>query len=193
MVQAVTSAAERSRGSHWDVDPSHTHVEFSGKHMMVSTVKGTFNHVSGTIDWNEAAPTESTVDVQIDATSLASRWPDRDTHLKSADFLNVERYPLITFRSKRVQGYHDGSNAFQLVGDLTIRDVTREVTLDVEYDGRQRSPWGEERAGFTARTQVDRRDFGLAWNVALETGGVLVGNTIKIAIEVEAIQRSPEA
>lgn len=189
MTDQAVQTPQATGVSIWDIDPGHTHVEFSAKHLMVSTVKGTFSEVTGTVEWNEAHPEQSTVTAQIDARTLNSRRGDRDDHLKSADFLEVERFPYITFRSKRIEPVSGTDQRFRLIGDLTIKDVTREVALDVEYAGQSRSPWGADVAGFTATTQIDRRDFGLTWNIALEAGGLTVGNEVKISLDVELIRR----
>jgi polyisoprenoid-binding protein YceI len=175
----------------WMIDPAHSRVEFTARHMMITNVRGTFEKVHGVVDFNEQDPTRSTLNVTIDAASINTRSADRDAHLRSADFLNAEVYPHLTFVGRRFEAV-DGTHG-RIVGDLTIRDVTREVVLDVEYTGTMRSPWGQQAAGFNARTQINRRDFGLTWNVALETGGVLVGDVIKIEIEVELIKQAEQA
>ncbi len=173
----------------WNIDPTHSLVEFSAKHMMITTVKGRFGDVKGTLAIDEANPDRSSVEVEIAAASIDTRTEQRDAHLRSADFLDVETHPSIIFRSRRVEGAANRpGDEFRVVGDLTIRGTTREVTLDASYDGRGRDPWGGERVSFSARTKVDRRDFGLTWNQALEAGGILVGNDIKIEIEVQAVR-----
>ena len=169
----------------WTIDPTHSQVEFAAKHMMITTVKGTFPEFAGAVILDTADPSASSVEVTIQAASLSTRVADRDTHLKSADFLEVEAHPTITFRSTRVAGNLQGS--FTVVGDLTIRGTTREVTLDAEFEGQGKDPWGGERVSFTATTTLDRRDFGLTWNAALETGGVLVSHQIKVTLEVQAV------
>ena len=174
----------------WNLDTSHSEVTFAVRHMMISTVRGKFNKFSGTIDFNEADPAKSTVDVSIDAASVDTRDEKRDGHLKSGDFFDVEKFPALTFKSTRVEKVSDNSG--RVYGDLTIRDVTRPVVLDVEYAGQARSPWGTTSAGFSATTKINRKDFGLTWNVALETGGVLVGEDISIAIEAELVKQ-PDA
>lgn len=175
----------------WIIDSAHSEVGFTARHMMISNVRGQFHTVNGTVDFNESDPTLSTVNVTIDAASLNSRDDKRDGHLKSPDFLDIENFPEITFVSKAVEKVSDDRG--RIIGDLTIRGVTREVVLDVEYNGKATSPWGSESAGFSATTKINRRDFGLVWNVALETGGVLVGEEIKIAIELEIVkQAEPE-
>ena len=174
----------------WAIDPTHTLVEFSAKHMMITTVKGRFGDVQGEIRFDEAEPANSSVAVEIATASIDTRVEQRDGHLRSADFLDVETYPTITFRSKEVRGAVGVPGAsFELVGDLTIRGVTREVVVEASYDGRGRDPWGGERVSFSGTTKIDRREFGLTWNQALETGGVLVGKTAKLDIDVEAVRQ----
>lgn len=174
--------------STWQIDPAHTAVEFSVKHMMFTTVRGRFKDVKGTIVVDEQNPDNSRVNVEIAAASIDTGSSDRDTHLRSADFLDVEKHPTITFRSKSVERAvkKEGDN-FKLTGDLTIRDKTIEVTLDCEYGGTGKDPWGGTRAGATAAGKIDRRQWGLQWNQALETGGILVGNDLKIELEVQAV------
>ena len=173
----------------WKLDPSHTLVEFSAKHLMISTVKGRITDVEGTIVTDEVDPQSSSVEVTLKAASLDTRTDQRDQHLRSADFLDVEKYPEIKFRSTRIQG---DKNSFKMTGDLTIRDVTKSITLDASFEGRARDPWGGERIGFSASGKIDRREFGLTWNQALEAGGVVVGNDIKINIEIEAVATPAE-
>lgn len=183
-MSTALEAAPRTRTA-WKLDPAHTLVEFSAKHMMITTVRGRIAEVEGTIYTDEKDPRNSSVEAVLKGASIDTRNEQRDTHLRSADFLNAEAFPEITFKSKRSIG--DAKN-FKLVGDLTIRGTTREITLDVEYGGRNTDPWGGERVGFSASGKIDRRDFGLVWNQALEAGGVLVGNDIKINVEVEAVK-----
>lgn len=175
----------------WQIDASHSAAEFAVKHLMIATVKGHFGDVKGTVTVDDADPKAARVDVAISVASIDTREEKRDAHLKSADFFDVERFPAITFKGKRLDGVLDGE--FKLVGDLTIRDVTREVTLSVESAGRAKDPWGGERAGYAATTKINRKDFGLGWNVALETGGVLVGDEIKISIDVELLKQAAQA
>ncbi|HEX8694114.1 MAG TPA: YceI family protein [Longimicrobium sp.] len=173
----------------WSIDAAHTLVEFSAKHMMITTVKGRLNDVKGTLVIDEQNPDGSSAEVEIGAASLTTGVDQRDAHLRSADFLDVESFPAITFRSRRVEGAAGApGDTFRVTGDLTIRGVTREVVLEATYEGRGRDPWGGERVSFGATTKVDRRDFGLTWNQALETGGILVGNEIKISLEVQAVK-----
>jgi polyisoprenoid-binding protein YceI len=172
----------------WTIDTAHSEVNFAARHMMISNVRGGFEKFSGTVDFDEVNPAKTTVSVQIEAASLSTRDAQRDGHLRSADFFDVEKYPTIRFESKRVEVL-DERHA-RLTGDLTIRDVTREVTLEVEYSGMSKSPWGSTNAGFTASTKISRKNWGLNWNVALETGGWLVGDEIKIDLELEIVKQA---
>lgn len=185
----MTATAETTpaagTGTTWKLDPAHTTVEFSAKHLMITTVKGRITEVAGTILINEKEPEKSSVEVTLKASSLDTRTDQRDQHLRSADFLDAEKYPEIKFRSTRIKG---DKESFKLTGDLTIRGVTKPITLDVEFEGKSKDPWGGERVGFAANGKIDRRDFGLTWNQALETGGVLVGNDVKINLEVQAVK-----
>jgi polyisoprenoid-binding protein YceI len=168
------------------LDPAHKRAGFVARHMMVSKVRGQFADATATIIVADN-PLESTVAATIKADSIDTGQPDRDAHLRSGDFLDVAAYPTLDFRSTTVKS-HSG-NEFVLAGDLTIKGVTRPVELAVEFEGVGRSPYGQEIFGFTASTEIDREDFGLTWNVALETGGVLVGKKVKIEIEGEAIRQ----
>jgi polyisoprenoid-binding protein YceI len=170
----------------WKIDPQHTHISFSARHMMVTTVRGHFEEFGGTVDFDEVNPTKTQVDIWIDAASLTTKVADRDTHLRSPDFLNVENHPYLTFKSKRVEQIDEENG--RLIGDLTIRGVSREVTLAVNFAGMASSPWGTSVAGFTASTTINRKDFDLTWNVALESGGFLVSDKVKIDIELELIK-----
>jgi polyisoprenoid-binding protein YceI len=172
----------------WQIDFDHSVIQFSGRHMMVSTVRGRFEKFSGVIELDEQHPERTKVDIQIEAASLSSNYAERDNHLRSPDFLDVAQYPYITFKSKRVEWV--GAGPARLVGDLTIKDVTHEVTLDVEYLGQAKSPWNSISAGFSAQTKINRKDWGLTWNVALETGGLLVGDEITINIELELVKQA---
>ena len=168
----------------YDLDGAHTSVEFVGRHLMITKVRGRFSDVRGRITIGEE-PENSHVDVEIGAASLSSGNDDRDAHLKSPDFFDVEHYPTITFRSTAVTALPDST--WEVVGDLTVRDTTRSVTLQVDFEGADISPVGDERIGFSAATDINREDFGLTWNMALETGGVLVGKTARIELAVQAI------
>jgi polyisoprenoid-binding protein YceI len=172
----------------WEIDPGHTTVEFSVKHMMVSTTKGRFGGVGGTLVVDEQDPTRSSATVTIDAASVDTREERRDAHLKSADFFNVETHPQITFKSTRIVPESDVD--YKVYGDLTILGVTREVVLKTEYHGQNKTPWGSEVIGFTAETKISRKEWGLTYNAALETGGFLIGDDIKIHLEIEAIKQA---
>ena len=178
----------------WQIDPAHTSVELAVKHMMFTTVRGRFKDVKGTIEVDEQSPDRSSVKAEINAASIDTGVADRDTHLRSADFLDVERFPTITFTSRRIEGAMDKEGAsFRVIGDLAIHGTTKEVTLDCVYEGRGKDPWGGERAGARATTKIDRRDWGLKWNQALEAGGILVGHEVRIEIEVQAVKAVPAA
>lgn len=169
----------------WKLDTAHTQVQFAVRHLMISKVRGEFQKVNGTIDLDETNPSAASLDVQIETASVNTRDAQRDGHLRSPDFFNADVYPLMTFKSSAVNV--TGANTARLTGDLTIRDITKPVTLDVEFLGKVKNPWGLTSAGFTARTTINREDWNLTWNVALETGGVLVGKDIEISIEAELI------
>jgi polyisoprenoid-binding protein YceI len=170
----------------WTIDPMHTQVEFSARHMGIMTVKGNFTGVQAAIDFNEDDFTASSVEATIDPRTLTTNDERRDTHLKSPDFLNVEKFPTIAFKSTRIE--HAAHDQYKMTGDLTIRKLTRPVTLDVVYSGQGKDPMGNVHAGFSASTTINRKDWGLTWNVALETGGLLVGEEVKLALEVEAVR-----
>ena len=169
----------------WQIDPAHSLVEFSVRHMMFSTVKGRFTGVQGTILDVAEDPAQSSVQVTIDASSVATGDDNRDGHLRSADFFNVEQYPTITFASRRIEGSRD---EFTITGELTINGVTREVTLEVAFNGRGTTPFGTTVAGFSAETKINRKDWGLNWNAPLEAGGVLVSDQVKLNLEVQAVR-----
>jgi polyisoprenoid-binding protein YceI len=176
----------------WNIDPAHSAVEFAVKHMMFTTVRGRFKDVKGTIEVDEQNPDRSIVEVEINAASIDTGVADRDTHLRSADFLDVANQPRITFRSKRIEGaMKNAGERFTIVGDLTIRGTKLEVTLECEYEGTGTDPWGGTRAGARANARIDRREWGLKWNQALETGGILVANEVRIEIEVQAVKAAP--
>ncbi|MCA1732117.1 MAG: YceI family protein [Acidobacteria bacterium] len=173
----------------WQIDPAHTAVEFAVKHMMFTTVRGRFKELKGTIEIDEQNPDRSRVEVEIAAASIDTGTPDRDTHLRSADFLDVDNHPTITFRSKKVEGAaKKEGDRFRIVGDLAIRGTAIEVILEATYEGLGKDPWGGTRFGAEATTKIDRREWGLKWNQALETGGILVANEVKIEAEVQAVK-----
>jgi polyisoprenoid-binding protein YceI len=167
----------------WQFDTGHTHIGFTGRHLMVATVRGEFENFSGTVEFDERDLTRSKVDIQIEAASVNTRNAQRDEHFRSADFFDVEHYPYITFKSKRVimQDAHHG----QLVGDLTIRGITREVVLDGEYGGVSQTPWDTYSAGFSLRGKVNRKDWDMKWNMVLAGGGLAASDEISLAIDLE--------
>src|SRR5271156_3133114 len=171
----------------WQIDPAHTSVEFSVRHMMISNVKGQFQKTSGTIATTGSDPASAVVDATIDASSVDTRVERRDMHLKSPDFLDVAKYPTITFKSTKVEA--DGPNKWKVTGDLTLHGVTKPVVLDVESSAQPISMMGKTHAGASATTKINRSDFGLTWNKALEAGGVVVGDEVAISIDVEAIKQ----
>ncbi|MBC7810711.1 MAG: YceI family protein [Burkholderiales bacterium] len=170
----------------FNLDPAHTSVAFSARHMMVTTVRGQFQKASGTLDFDPENPTNASVEVNIDASSLVSGVIDRDNHLRGTDFLDIETYPNITFKSTQIEP--TGNDTANIIGDLTIRGMTRPVTIKAEYLGQTNSPFGDVRAGFSGRTKINREDYGLTWNMGLEAGGVLVGKEITIDLDVEAVK-----
>ncbi|HEV7993580.1 MAG TPA: YceI family protein [Gemmatimonadaceae bacterium] len=180
----MSTAAQPQTRTTWKLDPSHTTVEFVAKHMMITTVRGRFAEFDGTIVADEANIADSSVEVTFKAASIDSRAEQRDGHLRSADFLDVENYPEVTFRSTRVEG---SKEKFKVTGDLTIRDVTKPITLEATFEGMGKDPWGGTRSSFSAQGKFDRREYGLTWNVALEAGGILVSNEVKIQIEAQAV------
>lgn len=171
----------------WDIDLGHSAIHFWVRHMVISKVHGRFARWSGALELDLADPTRSSVEVRIDAASIDTQVADRDAHLRSADFLDVANHPELTFRSTRIEKAGEG---YRVVGSLTLHGVTREVVLDAEFSGTGKDPWGNERAGFSARTVLDRKEYGLAWNAALETGGLLVGEKVEITLEVEAVRKT---
>lgn len=182
------------RTASWQLDPAHTSIEFAVKHMMFTTVRGRFKSFTGIIQVDERNPDASRADVEIDAASIDTGVNDRDAHLRSADFLDVEKYPRIVFRSTGVEGAHkqDGDR-FTVTGELEIRGTAMPVTLEATFEGIGTDPWGKQRCGFAARTDIDRREWGLRWNQALETGGVLVGHSVRIEIEAQAVEQDEGA
>ena len=183
----TTTAAPLLIPGTWEIDPAHSSVEFVARHLF-SRVRGRFGEFSGTIEI-AADLAQSAAEVTIRTASLDTYVGVRDNNLRGPDFLDVERFPTLTFRSSAVRDF-DGERRLRLDGDLTIRDVTRSVSLDVEYLGRGEDPWGGMRAGFSARTEIDRDDFGASGNIVLETGGLLIGKRVQIELEVEAVLRA---
>jgi len=182
------TTATHTRTSTWIIDPTHSIAEFAVKHLVVTTVKGRFRDLEGTIEIDEAQPENSSVEAKIAVASVDTNVEDRDKHLRSDDFFNAEQFPYLTFRSTRIERL--GEERFKLIGELTIRDVTKEVDLDGEYEGQIADPWGNQRAAFTATTQISRKEFGIRWNQALETGGAVVGDNVKITLHLEAVRQN---
>lgn len=183
----MSTTAQPQTATTWTVDPVHSSVEFAVRHLMISTVKGRFADVQGTVTWDESEPSRSAAEITIGVASIDTREPQRDAHLRSADFFDADRYPTITFRSTGIE--RASSRALALAGDLTIHGVTRPVVLDVEIEGRSKDPWGGERSGFSATTRIKRSDYGLTWNQLLETGGLAVSDEVRIAIDVQLVQK----
>lgn len=174
----------------WEVDPAHSRLGFVARHLMVTKVRGSFSVFGGTVRVGERIE-DSTVEIRVDAASIDTHAPDRDTHLRSADFLDVEQYPALTFVSTKVE--RTGETGLRVEGELTIRGVTKPVQLDAEFDGLTDDPWGGKRVAFTATTEIDREDWGITWNVALEKGGVLVSKKVQIEIDVQATYKAEAA
>jgi polyisoprenoid-binding protein YceI len=172
----------------WQIDPVHTTVEFTVRHMMISNVRGLFTKVAGTITAKDSDPASVKVEATVDTSSIDTRSADRDADLKSANFLDVAKYPTMTFKSKKIEPA--GPGKWKMVGDLTLHGVTKEVTLDVQGPTAPiKDPWGNSRAGASATTKINRKDFGLTWNKALETGGAVVGDEVTVSIDVEAVKK----
>jgi len=184
----MSAATEPRTTTTWDLDTSHSTIGFSVRHLVIAKVRGQFSRWTGTITTDEARPENSLVEVNIEAGSIDTHEAKRDGHLRSADFLNTDQYPAITFASTKVESA--GASQLRLTGDLTIAGVTKPVTLEVEVLGRAKDPWGGERAVFAAKTAIDRTAFGLTWNQALEAGGVLVGDEVTIELEVSLIKQA---
>jgi polyisoprenoid-binding protein YceI len=174
----------------WNIDPAHSNAQFSVRHLMISNVKGEFTPASGQVRLDGNNPEGLSAEATIDVNTINTGEPDRDKHLKSADFFDAANFPAISFKSKRSE---QGTSGLKLTGDLTIHGITREVTLDVEGPTTPvKDPWGLTRVGASATTKINRRDFGLTWNQALETGGVLVGDEIKITVDVELVAQADD-
>jgi polyisoprenoid-binding protein YceI len=170
----------------WEIDTGHSAIHFWVRHLVISKVHGRFAKWGGTVDLDEQDLTKSRVAVRIDAASIDTQVADRDAHLRSADFLDAANHPALSFTSKRIEKAGEG---YRVTGDLTLRGTTREIVLEAELTGFAKDPWGNQRAGFSAKTSLDRRDYGLVWNTALEAGGVLVGEKVEITLELEAVKK----
>jgi polyisoprenoid-binding protein YceI len=183
------STATQTRTSTWRLDPAHSSVEFSIKHMMMTTVRGRFKDVQATLTADEEHPEGCCVEAELQVASIDTGSADRDAHLKGPDFFDADRFPAISFRSTGIEGRaRSEGDRFRVTGELTIRESTLQVVLDCVFEGRGNDPWGKERAGFSATAEIDRRDWGLRWNQAIETGGVLVANRLKIDVEVQFVR-----
>lgn len=169
----------------WQIDNAHSTAEFTVRHMMITTVRGSFGQISGVIEFDPENPSAASVEAEIQTDSISTGVADRDAHLRSADFFDVEKFPTITFKSTRVEAA--SAESARVIGDLTMHGVTKEVALDVNFAGQGVNPYGQTVAGFDANTKIDREEFGLTWNVALEAGGVLVSRDVKISLEVQAV------
>ena len=172
----------------WEIDASHSGIHFSVRHLVIAKVRGQFSRWSGALVVPDGDFARATVDAVIDASSIETGVADRDAHLKSPDFFDVAQYPEARFGASRFEPQGDGEG--RLIGNLTIKGITREIVLRIERHGQARDPWGNERAAFSARTSIDRKDFGLTWNQALETGGVMVGERVDLEIEIEAVRQA---
>jgi polyisoprenoid-binding protein YceI len=171
----------------WVLDPAHTQIQFKVKHMMITTVTGSFSNYEGLVETEEEDFMKAKVKFSAIVESLSTGHAERDTHLKSADFFNAAQYPKITFVATKYEAV-DNDGSYELYGDLTVRDITRNIRLDVEFGGVIKDPWGNTKAGFTINGKIQRKDFGLQWNVVTESGGILVGEEVKIACEVQLIE-----
>ena len=184
---STTTSAPQTTASAWKLDPVHSVAEFKVKHMMISNVKGQFTGISGALTLDETDITKSQVEATIDASSINTREPQRDGHLKSADFFDVEKFPTLSFRSTSVK--RTGDDELAVTGDLTIHGVTHQVLFKVEGPSAPcKDPWGNTRLGLSAVTKINRKDFGVAWNAALDAGGILVGEEVTITLEVEFVR-----
>jgi polyisoprenoid-binding protein YceI len=183
----MTAIATSPETSTWQLDASHSSIGFSAKHLMIATVKGSFATFEASLTGDESDLSKARVSVTIDAASINTGNEQRDGHLRSPDFFDAASFPALTFAGKHIVG--DAFGDFKLVGDLTIRGVTKEITLDASFEGRAKDPWGNARLGYTAKGKINRTDFGLNWNQALEAGGVLVSEEVKISVEASFVRK----
>jgi polyisoprenoid-binding protein YceI len=176
--------------SQWAIDPHHSSAQFAVKHLMISTVRGEFHGVNGTVNWDDKDITKSTIDVTLDATSVDTREPDRDKDLKSENFFDVAKYPTMTFKSRKIE--QAGAGKLKVTGDLTMHGITKEVTLDVEGPTPPiKDPWGYTRVALNATTTINRQDFGVKWNKTMDGGGVVVSDNVNITIDAELVKQQP--
>jgi len=190
-VASIVLSLSVPRAAIWEFDPAHSAASFSVRHLMISNVRGEFHNLAGTVEWDEKSPASIKIDASIDVSTVDTRDAKRDGHLKSPDFLDAEKSPKMTFRSKSATS--SGPNRYKVVGDLTIRGVTKEVALDVEVTPPIKDPWGNSKFGATATTKINRQDFGVKWNMALDSGGVVVGDEVSITIDAELQQKKAAA
>jgi len=191
MTTAITTATATTAATRtFALDPSHSEVGFQVRHLL-TRVRGRFASFDGTIDYSAERPTESSVRFTVQTASIDTNEPNRDAHLRSADFFEADTYPTMRFESRRIE--QSGRDAFIVHGDLTVRDVTRTIALPVTFLGSARDPWGNEKLGFEAETTLNRKDFGLTWNAALETGGFLVGDEVKVSLSLQAAPAATDA
>jgi polyisoprenoid-binding protein YceI len=183
----MTALATTPETATWQLDPTHSSVEFAVKHLMIATVKGTFTGLDATLTTDEAHPESPSLRVTVDVNTISTHQEQRDNHLRSADFFDVAKYPSIVFEAKSIKG--DILGEFELTGDLTMHGVTKPITLDVSFEGRAKDPWGNARLGYTASGKLRRSDYGLNWNQALETGGMLVSDEVKISVDVQFVRK----
>jgi polyisoprenoid-binding protein YceI len=189
---AISSLPAPAATSTWQIDPNHSAAQFSIRHLAISTVRGGFSNVKGTINFDDADVTKSSVDVTIDVSTVDTRVPDRDKDLKSDKFFDVAHYPSMTFKSKKVEQAGDGK--LKVIGDLTIRGTTKEVVLDVEGPTAPvKDPWGNQRAAVTATTKINRQDFGVKWNATMDNGGVVLGDDVAITLDVEMVKQGAKS
>ena len=177
----------QSKVTTWQIDAAHTQVEFAVRHLMISTVRGRFSDVSGTLTVPDDDFERAQLDATIGIASIDTREPQRDGHLKSADFFDAEQHPTMAFKSRRIERSPRDKNKYLVTGDLTLRGVTREIALEAVFEGQNKDPWGNARVGFSAAGKISRKDFGLVWNQLLETGGVAVGDEVKISIDAQFV------
>ncbi len=187
----MAQTAQSTLTGTWDLDPVHTRLGFAARHAMVATVHGHFAVFSGELRLDEADPVKSSAEVRVDAASIFTGTEQRDDHLRSADFLDAAKYPELVFRSTRAEA-GDDEHEYRLIGELTIRGQTHPVVFDLEFQGSSVDPYGNVRAGFEGKATINRKDWGLTWNVALEAGGIMVGDKVKLELDVSAVKR-PEA
>lgn len=183
---SANTASQVGTGT-WVIDSAHSFAEFAVKHMMVATAKGRFTKLSGTLKFDEANPAASSVEASVDVTSVDTGQPQRDGHLRNDDFFSADQYPEATFRSTRVE--LDGAEMAKVYGALSIRGITKDVVLDVEFEGQGQDAYGKQRAGFTAQTTINRLDYGIQWNPAIETGGFVVSNRVKLTLNIAAVRQ----